>query len=319
MYKLCLTLVLVSVFVLTGYGQKDSLSKADKATLDSMMKNDAFLDLMKEGRKNSLDVSIGVGNGSFSAHNQAVNATGTNNLVIFTPAVFYRTKVGFSVGVTGYLTSDSGKMELYQTGVSAAYDYAGKVVNAGVSYTRFISDQSKYNSKSIYQNDLYAYIKKSSGIIKPVLALGFSGGKFKEISPIIFPPNSGIVRKDSTDNNTSYFSTSVGIEHDLNFNNVFSKNDELDIIPALAVNAGSDKTTTTHINKAFSNIKALSRRARSAATTKFQLQSVSASVDITLSIGKFFLQPNIYIDYYLPSTTAKRLSGIYSLTAGFSF
>ncbi len=319
MYKISLTLLLAAVFVLNSYGQKDSLSKADKAALDSMMKNDAFLDLMKDGRKNSLDVTVGIGNGSFSAHNQAVNATGTSNQVIFTPAVFYRTKVGFSIGVTGYLTNDSGSMKLYQTGVSAGYDYNGKVVDAGVSYTRYISDQSKYNSKSLYQNDLYAYIKKSSGIIQPVLALGFSGGKFKEINPIIFPAGSGIVRKDSTDNNTSYFYTSIGIEHDLYFHNVFSKNDELDIIPALAINAGSDKTTTTHTNKAFNNIKALSKRARAAATNKFQLQSVAASVDITFTVGKFSLQPNIYIDYYLPATTAKRLSGIYSLTAGFSF
>ena len=319
MHKFCLTVLLATILNLPGFAQKDSLSKADKATLDSMLKNDNFLKLLDESKKNSVDVSIGVGNGSFSSHNQAVNATGTNNLAVFTPAIFYRTKVGFSIGVTGYLASDSSSSGLYQTGISAAYDYTGKDINAGAAYTRFISDQNKYNSKSLYQNDFYAYIKKSSGIIQPLLALGYSNGKYKEIGYIIFPIGSGIVRKDSTDNTSSYFYTSVGIEHDLNFYSVFSKNDELDIIPSLVLNAGSDKTTTTHTNKIFNNSPVLSRRARQAATNKFQLQSIAASVEMTFSVGKFFLQPNIYLDYYLPSTKAKRLSSVYSLTAGFSF
>ncbi len=318
MYKFCLTLLPVIFFVFTSYAQKDSLSKADKAALDSMLKNDAFLSLMKGAKKNSLDVSFGVGNGSFSKHNQAVNATGITNQVIFTPSVIYRVKGGFSVGVTGYLATDSGSMDLYQTGLSASYDYLGKKTNAGVSFTRYLSDQSKYNSKSLYQNDFYGYVKKAKGIIQPVLAVGYSNGKFKEVDTLTVI---GIVRNDSTNNTTSYFYTSLGIAHDVSYYKVFSNKDELDIVPTLAINAGSDNISTTHTNKGLP-IRAkrvLNRRSRVAATNKFQLQSIAASLDMTYTTGKFFIQPNIYLDYYLPSTTAKRLSAIYSLTAGFSF
>src|SRR5438876_231931 len=122
MHKVILTVLFTTLIFFNGYCQKDSLSKADKALLDSMMKADQFLKLMNEKPKNKLEVSVGVGNGSFSSHNQAVNATGITNQVIFTPAVYYRFKSGFSLGVTGYLTNDSSKMELYQTGISAAYD-----------------------------------------------------------------------------------------------------------------------------------------------------------------------------------------------------
>jgi hypothetical protein len=52
---------------------------------------------------------------------------------------------------------------------------------------------------------------------------------------------------------------------------------------------------------------------------KFQLQSVAASADLTYSTGKFFLQSNLYVDYYLPETTTKRLSAIYTVTAGLTF
>lgn len=306
-----------------SYAQKDSLSAADKAVLDSMMKADQFFKLMNEKKKNSLEVSIGVGNGSFSAHNQAVNATGVTSQVIFTPSVFYRFKNGFSVGLTGYLTNDSAsKLELYQTGLTAAYDYIGKKVSAGGSFAHYFADKDKYNSKSLYQNDLYAYVKKSSGIIQPVLTFGFSNGKYKEIDLIKFRrPLIGdtILVRDSTHNKSSYFYTSIGAEHDFYFYGVFSKGDELDFIPSLVINAGSDKTTSTHVNKAYTNRPLLSKRARVASSDKFQLQSVAASFELTYSIGKFFLQPTMYLDYYLPSTTAKRFSAIYNVTAGFSF
>ncbi len=322
MHKSILT-TLLAVFLIThGYGQKDTLSKADKAALDSMMKADQFLKLMNEKAKNTLEVSVGVGNGSFSSHNQAVNATGVTNKIIFTPSVYYRFKSGFSVGVTGYITNDSGKTELYQTGATVGYDYVGKKVKAGGTFTRYFSDMGKYNSKSIYQNDLYAYVKKAAGIIQPVLSLGFSNGKYKEIDMIKFKrPIIGdtILVKDSTHNTSSYFYTSVGVEHDFYFYGVFAKGDELDFVPAFVVNAGSDKTSTTHTNKAYTNRPLLSKRARVASSDKFQLQSIAASFEFTYSIGKFFLEPTLYLDYYLPSTTANRFSAIYAVTAGFSF
>ena len=322
MYKFCLTTFFALFLMLSGYAQKDTLSKADKSVLDSMMKADQFFKLMNEPKKNSLEVSVGVGNGSFSAHNQAVNATGVTNQVIFTPSVFYRFKNGFSLGITGYITGDSGKTELYQTGASAAYDYVGKKVSAGGSFAHYFADKDKYNSKSLYQNDLYAYVKKSSGIIQPVLSLGYSNGNYKEMDMIRFRrPIIGdtIMVRDSTENKSSYFYTSIGVEHDFYFYGVFTKGDELDLVPSLVVNAGSDKTATTHVNKAYTNRPLLSKRARVASSDKFQLQSIAASFDLTYSIGKFFLQPNLYLDYYLPSTTAKRFSAIYSVTAGFSF
>ena len=102
--------------------------KKIKLALDSMMENDEFLKLMKEEAKNTVDISIGFGNGAFSADNKAANATGVTNQLIFMPSVLYRTKTGFSFGITGFLTNSTvnNKVELYQTGLSAAYDYYGK-------------------------------------------------------------------------------------------------------------------------------------------------------------------------------------------------
>jgi hypothetical protein len=327
-----LLLLCFSFIALSVMGQTDSLSKDDKRLLDSMFKNDEFFKMMKKD-KNYLDVSIGIGNGEFSAHNNAANATGVDKQLIYTPAVTYRLKNGLSFGVSAFITGDSsGKPEIYQTALAAGYDYYGKTIFAGGSYTRYLSNQNKYNSKSLYQNDLNAYIKLAKGILQPGISVGYVAGKYREIDYVSFkrtvhlpnPPPNGrdtiitINGKDSTDNKTSYFTVAASVGHDFAFYNVFSKKDELDFIPTLILNMGSDKLTQTHTNKVFDR-PAFSKQKKSDYTNKFQLQSVAASFDFTFMIKKFFLQPIVYFDYYLPETTENRFSTIFSVTAGVSF
>ncbi len=321
MLKIYLLIFIIAAGFSIAVAQTDSLSAKDKAMLDSMMENDEFLKMIKEQSKNSVDISVGLGNGAFSSSNNAANATGIDNQIIFTPSIIYHTKNGFSFGATGFLTSDStNKLELYQTGISAAYDYYGKKVLAGFSYTRYLSDKNKYNTKSLYQNDFYGYIKRAKGILQPGLTSGFANGNYKEVVLVLRkrPLLGDTLVRDSTSNKASYFSVSGSVEHDFSFYKLFSKDDELDFVPSLIINFGSDKLTQTHLNKVF-NRQILSSRKRVEATNKFQLQSVAASFDFTYGIGKFFLQPNVYLDYYIPETTATRFAAIFSVTAGVSF
>ncbi len=321
MLKIYLLIFIIAAGFSVAVAQTDSLSAKDKAMLDSMMENDEFLKMMKEQSKNSVDISVGLGNGAFSSNNNAANATGIDNQIIFTPSIIYHTKNGFSFGATGFLTSDSAnKLELYQTGISAAYDYYGKKVLAGFYYTRYLSDKNKYNTKSLYQNDFYGYIKRAKGILQPGLTSGFANGNYKEVVLVLRkrPLLGDTLVRDSTSNKASYFSVSGSVEHDFSFYKLFSKDDGLDFVPSLIINFGSDKLTQTHINKVF-NRQILSSRKRVEATNKFQLQSVAASFDFTYGIGKFFLQPNVYLDYYIPETTATRFAAIFSVTAGVFF
>jgi hypothetical protein len=326
MQKLLLLIYLVVFTSFAVVAQTDSLSAKDKALLDSMMENDAFLKLMEEKSKNSIDISVGIGNGAFSTHNNAANATGVVKQLIFMPSVTYRTKEGFSVGATGFLTNGGGgKTELYQTGLTAGYDNYGKKILAGISYTRYLSDKNKYNSKALYQNDIYGYINKAKGVLQPGLSAGFANGNYKEVaftSFILRRPLRGdtlISGVDSTDNKVSYFSVSANVSHDFSFYKLFDKGDELDFVPSLIVNFGSDKFTQTHTNKIYDRIRKLTTVKKAEITNKFQLQSIAASFDFTYSVGKFFLQPNLYLDYYLPETSSNRLSAVFSVTAGLTF
>ena len=167
---MCKYLLLICFLFIASFAiaQTDSLSKEDKRLLDSMFKNDEFIKLMTKKDKNYLDVSIGIGNGAFSEHNNAANATGVNKQLIYTPAVNYRLKNGLSFGVAAFITGDSShKPEIYQTGLTAGYEYYSKTIYAAVSYTRYLSNQNKYNSKSLYQNDLYGNVKLAKGLFQP--------------------------------------------------------------------------------------------------------------------------------------------------------
>ena len=89
MLKIYLLIFIIAADFSVADAQTDSLSAKDKAMLDSMMENDEFLKMMKEQSKNSVDISVGIGNGAFSSDNNAANATGIDNKIIFIPSIVY--------------------------------------------------------------------------------------------------------------------------------------------------------------------------------------------------------------------------------------
>jgi hypothetical protein len=295
-----------------------TLSKKEKATLDSMFAADALLNMLDDEPKNYADISIGFGNATFSTQNQAVNATGYTNQLVLTPALFYYFKSGFNVGLTGFLTNNGSSMGLYQTGASLGYVYEDSIISTGISYTRYFGDNKKYNGKSIYQNEIFGYLKYAKPFIQPSISLGFANGKYKQVELVFVPSLNRFVR-DSTNNTTSYFSATLAAEHTFEFEKIFAKKDGLSINPVLLLNAGSDKVNTTHTNRIFNSPRVKTSAKKTSQTNKMQLQSIASSINITYGIGKFYLQPSVYFDYYLPETTEKRLSSILSLTAGISF
>lgn len=311
----CCNLILFLLCTTTAIAQLPVLTPDEKAVLDSMLNEDEFLKMMTEKEKNYFDLSIGIGNGLFSTHNNAQNATGVANRLIYTPAIAYHHKSGFSVSINPFLLNDTGKIILYQAGIGISYDHYGEKMKWGVAYTKYISDEKKYNSNALYQNDLYGYIKKAKGLIIPGIALGYSSGKYKQIDDVQFP---NTIRKDSTVNEATYFSVTASAGHEFTCYKIFTASDELDITTSLLLNAGSDKIITTHLNKIFDR-RILNKKKRMETNNNFQVQSIAAAVTFMYGIGKWYVQPNLYVDYYLPATNSNRWSSLFSLTAGINF
>lgn len=329
--------LLIAIFCACFYradAQKDTLTIAEKQMLDSMLANDPLLQMLKGLKRNIIYVSLAAGNGSFSTHNNQANATGYVKSLILMPSLQYFTKSGFNFGTTGFISNDSLRgTSMYQLGISAGYAYTNNKVGTGISYTRNLRVGREYNSKNLYQNDYYGYVKSVKGTIRPGMTVGFTNGKYKEASYVSyarvihlnFPLPNGrdttiILRGiDSTDNKTNFFSVSANASHEFTFEHIFTKADAVEFTSTFMLNCGSDHLEQEHTNAIFDRFRALNKLKRLEASNRFQLQSLAVSFDASYLLNNFYLQPNIYIDYYLPATSNKRLSAIFSVSAGLYF
>jgi hypothetical protein len=303
-----------------------------KSSLDSMLQNDALAQMLDSlgtiDAKSSFDVSIGFGNRLFSLRNNSLTADQADvKKLIVTPSVAYYHKSGFGISLTAFFGSDSGTTRVFQTGITPSYDYTGKKISAGIAYTRYIDNKSLSVSPSPFQNDIYAYVSASKGLLQPGLAVGYASGKYKEytdslrIRPAPLPP---IRIKDTTTYKLKDFSLLGSVKHDFEWYRVFSKNDGLLISPQLMLIAGSQKYTAVSTTTAITRSPqggALRLRRSSTATDKtgFSLQSAAFALDMDYSIGKFYLRPQLYLDYYLPQTDGNRLTTTFSCVLGVSF
>lgn len=299
-----------------------------QSALDSMLQQDAFYQMLdslgKEPPRSSVDVNIGIGNRLFSLNNKALTAEQANvNKLIFTPSVSYFHKSGLGFSVTGFLGSDEGKFSLFQTGLTPSYDYIGKKVTAGVSYTRYLLNKSLSVSPSPFQNDLYAYVSANNGALQPGLAIGYASGRYKEytdtviVRPAPLPP---VRIRDTTTYTIRDFSLIASVKHDFDWYNLLYKNDGLLVAPQLMLIGGTQTYTAKSTTIALARRRQFLLRDRSSVDqTKFNLQSIAFSLDVDYSIGSFYLRPQLYIDYYLPATTSNRLTATFNCVLGVSF
>jgi hypothetical protein len=320
------------LFLLTAslvYGQTDSLSQEDKRLLDSMFKNDEFIKLMMGKERSYVDINIGMGNGIFSLKNNAFNAEQSQtNISYYTPSVGYYHKSGLALSLNSYFANDLGKLKMYQYAVTPGYTYSDKKISAGISYTRYIEGASANFAVNPFKNDFYASARYKKSWIEPGLSLGYSFGKLTDhfdTSISYIPPGQVDPRiihiRDTITTRLSNFSVTLSVSHVWEFWELISKKDGLQLQPSVMLNAGSQKWDITHSNSLFDRRPIvqyyLKRKFGDGETTaSFNVQSVAFSGKIIYNYGKFYLQPQLYLDYYLPETTGKRLTSLFAVTAG---
>ena len=292
-----------------------------------------LIKLIQEQYKDSLDtakkpssyftLNVGVGNKLFSVKNNAVNSSQSQvNQLFYTTSISYHYKTGFGLSVMPFFSSTNGSLKVYQTAITPAYNSYGKSFDIGVSYTRYVADYKAYNSNATYQNDFFTTLKYTKKFLQPSVNLGYTTGNFKEINIDTIKALNNRIVKDSTNNNIKNFSMSFGLEHSFYFEKVLHTKAEISFTPQLLLIAGAQKFATIHTNKGLVFLQNKSKKFKSRTQTQtdaLKLQSVAMSLDATYSIGKFSLSPNIFLDYYLNATTDKRLTNMYSVSAGISF
>lgn len=285
--------------------------------------------------KSTLKVGLGLGNKIFSTHNNALNAKQSENKIVLTPSLGYFHKSGFSLSAAGYFLDSKRTNGLLQYAINPAYDYtSGKCINASLSYTHYIATNKYNTSVTPIQNDFFLGINSKKGWLKPGIQMGYAFGNYKDIVHVdTTVRNAGInVHYSFIDTSTTklkLFSITGTLEHTFKFVNLFSPKDAFNFIPELIVNFGSDNYKTVQSSSgSYSYLvkhgrdkkrKDFKNEYLSNYKTKFTLESLGLNLGADYGIGKCIIQPNIYLDYYIPSTNFKRLIKIYSINFSYNF
>jgi hypothetical protein len=349
MLKPLILLVTTCCFFVTVHAQ----NAADTIPInkDSIEKEiDAFLSLMDSLNKpkSYFMIAMGVGNQQFSVNNTALNALQTNPGINFIPSFAYNHKSGFGIMYNNYINVNGSGIELFQHTLTPSYTFSNsKIIDAGVSYTRYFSSNSRQAFSSPYKNDIYAYAELKKWNYKPSLAFGFANGGFKETSVI---DTFGILKRpvrpdtivffkqfDTLNTRLKDYSIIAGISRDFSFSTRSSKS-YITFTPTLMLLFGWNNYDVEYISRpeltpellqflrrnpyAFKQLAAqfpsLNRSRNFDESGNFNLQSLGLNLDATWYIGKFFFNPQVYFDYYLLSSQNK-FNILYTVQAGFMF
>ena len=327
MLKFTGTIVLLLVFY-SGLAQKTTVTEAEKATLDSMLKDDEFINMLKTALspKSYFLVSAGIGNSYFSAKNKELNASQLENKLIITPAVAYFNKSGLAITASAFMASFNGKTNFYQFSLSPSYNLTNnRNIEATISFTHMFTRSGYEKYASPIQNDFYGNIYLKKPWLQPGLSLGLSGGRSTDYIKVDTVLN-GIRRifTDTAKTHLTAFSMNVFVQHEFEYYELLSKKDGISITPQILLNAGSQKFTVVHTNPFITKLKSRnSVRFKNLGVksdkSSFGIQSLAFNLDINYVIGKFGFEPQVYLDYYLPETTDQKFTSVYSFVISYAF
>ena len=289
-----------------------TFTKEDLRMLDSMFKTDEFINLMMKDKKSYLDISVGAGNQLLSTSNNNSNAGESKPAFTLTPGVAYNHKSGLGIAFNVFFATDNGNFKPYQFAINPYYQYYGKKISAGISYTRYIFNTGSNFSPNPFKNAFYGNFIFTKIFIKPGITIGYNNGTLTDTINIITGTKKVVMK-------VSDFSVAPYIKHDFYFYELLSKADGLSFSPSLMLVAGQQQIKAPGLDNArliahprLSNYL----KNRFTSNSKFQLQSIAASIIFKYQYKNFYINPDIYLDYYLPSTTEKRFSCLFSITAG---
>ncbi len=329
MRKILFFLAALFIF-LKSFGQTPS----DKHLLDSLIQNDPMLKMINDFDKPSsyFRIDIGLGNKLYSGSDKAIESLQNFSHLIVTPSLGYYHKSGLGISFTGFLLKEKNKTLFNQYTITPSYAYtSGNVANVLISYTHYFEKNKYSRNTSPVQNEFYGNILFKKPWLKPGLSTGYSFGKYNEIIKVdttitVLTQQFHINYIDTVTTKLSTFSVAASLEHSFLFFNLFSIKDGLSITPQLLLIGGMNTYNISHTSSLsnftqFTKIRlSRIRHFQSQANNKdFELQSAGFDLDINYSIGKFYFEPDIYLNYYLPKTKDNRFTQIFNFNTGITF
>ncbi len=311
-----LLLTLVIGLCSKNYAQEKPINKSETAATDSLQDDDKSLN-DADKVTSYLTAGIAVGNRLLSVHNKVVNAKETSsNAIIYTPSLNYQNKSGFNLAAGVSLLNDSAKgFTVNQSYLTTGYQLLNNDnIDFSIAYTHyFIADKYTASSSPI-QNDLFTSLTYKKTWLQPGIGFDFSSGNSYDVN-----------RKgrfyDSITNKLKSYALIASIGHQFGWESVFKEDDGLSFTPGVLLNLGSSKTTILHNTNTTNITQLVGKKGKLAkfSSTKFGAESIGLDLDFSYTMGKFTLEPDFYLDYYLPATTDNRLTDVININLSYRF
>ncbi len=334
-------IILLSIILLCkiSWAQKAPASKdsALNAVIDyDEMFNelDDFLDSLLKPRSYAV-INVGAGSNFFDYGLGAGTELKSKRQLVLSPSLGYYSKFGLGITGVANILHNNNKLTPYQYSGTLSYDYL-KNMNyvGGVSATHFFTKDSLLFYTSPLKNELSAYFTYRNLWFKPSVSASYGWGtkeSFEEREEVI----TALRKKKrieyigntqtSTTEKVNDFNLLVSVRHDFYWLNVLTSKDFLRFTPQLIFISGTQKfgfnqTTNTFLPHIIGNKKEQygSENYNLDESLKFQALSIAAAFKSELSIGHFFIQPQVVFNYYIPASK-DNFATILSVNTGLFF
>lgn len=286
---------------------------------------DLFLDSLLMPRSYFL-ASVSAGSGYFN-YSKRNNKLETLKKAVYTPTIGYYHKAGPGLTLSGNISDDEQRLGLYQFSISPSFDFVqSQDWVAGISYTRYFTKDSLPFYSSPLQNEFNGYVIWRKPWLQPGITASYGWGSRSEyekrekyIKLLRLKRRLGYIFTTNTQEDISDFSIAGSVRHSFYWRNILGERNYIKFTPQLAFSAGTQKfgfnrTTSTYVNIRNSGDR-LYNSGDISADEKLKFQPLSAALYLRpeYNMGKFFVQPQVILDYYFP---AENLTALFSISAG---
>lgn len=339
MYKAITTICAGLILGITSYCQvnPDSARVKDEMLIDTTLDYDLLMDdleyfLDSISRPQSYFMgNVSFGKGYFNFKSKSNVMLEAAEKFTYIPALGYFHKNGLSISASGNIVHDNEKMNLYQVAITPGFDYLeNKDFATGITYTKFFTRDSLSFYTTPIQNELYTYFTYRKWWIKPTISASFGWGSrtdYNEREELILDlrlRRSGITRVNSTET-ISDFSVMGSVRHDFYWLDIFSYKDHIRFTPQITFVSGTQKfgfnqssSTYATLLRTGANVLYNSENVYLDDQLDFQPLSLTLFLRGEYFIDKFFVQPQLILDYYYPATE-KNFTALYSFNVGVMF
>ena len=311
-------LLVLTLFLLSIQAKNYAQSNLDKpiANKDSIQILKAVPDTSEEDEASSyFTLELGLGNRIFDVPNAGLTAkTSPLNTLVWSPSIVYHHKSGlyFSVG-NSLLKDNTKKIIISFYSMAVGYELPdNENIDMSVAYTHyFVNDYFSPYAPPV-QNDFWGSLTYKKTWIKPGMSLGYSAGHYGDVKRVLH-------LYDSVTSNIKSFSLGFSASHEFKWPKIFGKEDALSFSPSLMLNTFKGNIAYHHnTNSNLANFLNNKGRLPKFDDTKFQVESMGCDLNAGYELGKFSLEPEVYMDYYLQASDGKRLSTFLTLNIKYS-